>query len=230
MSSVLPNSGVNSADYVASLQQSSNPKASAPTQAMGQADFLRLLTTQLQNQDPNKPMDPTNFVTDLTQMSQLEATNQMNESVIAMTKGFQAMQTLQGAAMIGKSVQAIGEEMSHVQGEETQFRLNLEQGLADVKVVISDDDGVVTELDVGNVNRGEKTVTWDGVDNVGVDRPTGQYSLTIFGTDDNGELQSIEAIVPSKVNSVGVNSDGTMNLTLATGEKVALSDVKEISQ
>jgi len=60
-------------DYISSLQKTTDPKKNAPNQQLDQADFLRLLTTQLANQDPNKPMDPTNFVTDLTQMSQLES-------------------------------------------------------------------------------------------------------------------------------------------------------------
>lgn len=230
MSSVLPNTGVNSADFVQSLQQTSNASASAPNKQMGQADFLRLLTTQLQNQDPNKPMDPTNFITDLTQMNQLEATTQMNASVLAMTQGFQSLQTLQGASLIGKSVQAEGEEMSHTRGQATNFKLDLDQPLTDVTIVVSDQNGLVKEMDLGDVNQGEKNVTWDGLDDVGAERESGQYNLTVYGNDSNGELQSITSIVPSKVNTVGINSDGSMSLTLATGEKVALDAVREISQ
>ncbi len=226
----LPDINKNSADYIASLQQVSNPKATAPNQKLGQADFLRLLTAQLQNQDPNKPMDPTKFVTDLTQMSQLEATQNMNKSIQAMTLGFQSLQTLQAAGMIGKAVQAIGEEVSHTQGVDTQFRLKLDQPLSDVKVVVTDNSGPVKELTIGDLNRGEKTVSWDGTDEQGNPMPTGQYTLTVYGTDDQGNLQSINTVVPSKVNSVGVNDDGSMTLTLASGERVALSDVREISQ
>lgn len=230
MATVLPNSGVNSADYKQSLQGSSNPSASAPNKALGQADFLRLLTTQLMNQDPNKPMDPTNFVTDLTQMSQLEATTTMNQSVLAMTKGFQSLQTLQGASLIGKSVQAQGEKMSHTEGQSTPFRLEVDEPLSNVKVIITNQNGVVKEMDLGNLNKGEKNIDWDGKDEMGALAASGQYSLTVFGMDDAGELQSIKSIVPSQVKSVGVNPDGTMSLTLATGEKVALDSVREISQ
>ncbi len=230
MSSIFPSTGVSSADYIQSLQQSSDPSKTAPNDMLDQADFLRLLTAQLMNQDPTKPMDPTDFISDLTQMSQLEATTQMNASVLAMTEGFQSLQVLQGAALIGKSVQAEGEEMSHIQGVETKFQLDLRQPLTDVTVVISDGSGLVRQLDLGNVNQGEKQVAWNGVDNVGAERSSGQYRLTVFGTDANGELQSIQSIVPSRVNSVGINPDGSMHLTLATGEKVALEAVREISK
>ncbi|GAB6034238.1 flagellar hook assembly protein FlgD [Galenea microaerophila] len=226
----LPNINPSSKDYMAALQQGSNPKATAPQQSLGQADFLRLLTTQLKNQDPNQPMDPTKFVTDLTQMSQLQATESMNKSVQSMTKGFQSLQTLQAASLIGKAVQSIGDQLSHTQGDPSQFRLKLDQPLKDVKVVVTNDNGPVTELSMGDLNTGEKTVSWDGTDEQGNAMPSGEYTLTVYGTDENGALQSIKTVVPSRVNSVGVNDDGSMTLTLATGERVSLSDVREITQ
>ncbi|MBD3755260.1 MAG: flagellar hook capping protein [Gammaproteobacteria bacterium] len=220
-------SGNNS--YVEAMQQGSNASAFAPNKAMGQAEFLMLLTTQMQNQDPTKPMDPTSFVSDLTQMSQLEATTRMTESVAAMTLGFQNMQTLQGASLIGKNVQVEGEQFSHNQGVASQFRLSTEQPLSDVTVVVSDASGVVKEIDVGTLQKGDKTIDWDGLNKFGIEKPSGLYNLTAYGTDENGELQSIDTVVGSRVNTIGVNTDGSITLTLATGERVAMSAVREIS-
>lgn len=217
-----------SKDYLSSIE-ASNPRLFAPGNNLGQADFLRLLTTQMQNQDPTKPMDPTSFVTDLTQMSQLEATTKMHESIAAMTQGFQGMQTLQGAALIGKNVRVSGEVFSHTQGQSSQVSLNLDQPLTDVTVVISDDNGLVKEMDIGDVQQGDKLIDWNGMDNVDVVRASGLYKITAYGTDENGDLQSIDSVVPSRVNTVGINTDGSMTLTLATGEKVAMDAVREIS-
>lgn len=229
MADFLPDISTGNADYLQAMQQNTNPNSSAPSNVMGQADFLMLLTTQLQNQDPSKPMDPTSFVTDLTQMSQLEATTKMNESILSMTASFQNMQTMQAAAIIGKNVQVNGEDFSHTQGQSSQFRLNADQPLTDVTVVISDENGLVKELSVADMQAGEKTIDWNGLDNVDASRASGVYSLTAYGTDENGELKSIDTVVPSRVNSVGVNSDGTMTLTLATGERVNMNAVREIS-
>lgn len=219
-----------STDFIAALQQGSDSGQLGSGQQLGQADFLRLLTTQLQNQDPNDPMDPTSFVTDLTQMSQLESTNSLNASVLTMTEGFQNLQTMQAATLIGKSVQASGEDFSHTAGADSFFRLSADQNLSDVTVVISDEDGLVTEMDVGDMAEGERTVSWNGEDNVGVDKDSGIYSLTVYGTDSDGELQSVSSIVSTKVNSVGINTNGSMTLTLATGEQVDLTAVREISE
>ena len=229
MADFFPDITTGNADYLEAMQQSTNPSSSAPSNVMGQADFLMLLTTQLQNQDPSKPMDPTAFVTDLTQMSQLEATTQMNQSILAMTSSFQNLQTMQAASIIGKNVQVTGEDFSHTQGQDSQFRLSSDEPLTDITVVISDDSGVVKELSVSDMLSGEKTIDWNGVDNVDVSKPSGVYSLTAYGTDSEGELQSINTVVGSRVNSVGVNSDGGMTLTLATGERVSMDTVREIS-
>lgn len=229
MADLLPNITSGNADYLSALQQNTNSASSAPNKQMGQADFLRLLTTQMQNQDPSKPMDPTSFVTDLTQMSQLESTNKMNTSMLAMANSFQNMQTMQGASLIGKNVQVSGEDFSHIKGQTSQFSLNTTVPLTDVKVVISDANGVVKEMSIADMQSGDKRVDWNGLDNVDVSKGDGVYSLTAYGTNSDGDLQSINTIVASRVNSVGINSNGSMTLTLATGEKVAMETVREIS-
>ncbi|WP_024851395.1 flagellar hook assembly protein FlgD [Hydrogenovibrio kuenenii] len=218
-------------DYVKALQQASNPSASAPNKQMGQADFLRLLTTQLQNQDPNKPVDPKDFVTNLTQMSQLQSTNNLNTSMQSMVTGFQGLQTLQAAGIIGKSVQANGQDVTFTQGQDSQFRLSPQAGqnLTDVKVVISNDGGVVKNISVGDLS-GDKTLNWNGTDDSGTTLGDGTYKLTAYGTDSNGDIKQINTVVGTKVNSVAIANDGTMKLTLATGEQVSMDAVREISQ
>ncbi len=220
---------VNSAEFVAKLGQNSNSSSFAPSQEMGQAEFLLLLTTQLKNQDPSKPMDPSSFVSDLTEMSQLDSTNKMNASITAMVSGFQALQTMQASSLIGKKVQVEGTEISHTSGQTTNFKLSLDKPLSDVKVVITDDDGVVQELALGNLSAGSEAVSWNGKDESDIDKPSGQYSITVFGMDEEGENQSITSIVPSQVNGVSIDTDGKTTLNLATGESVAMGSVREIS-
>ncbi len=229
MADLLPSITTGNADYLSALQQNTSSTSTAPDDQMGQADFLRLLTTQMQNQDPSKPMDPTSFVTDLTQMSQLESTNNMNDSMLAMAASFQSMQTMSGASLIGKNVQVSGEDFSHTQGQVSQFSLNTAVPLTDVTVVVSDADGVVKELSIADMQSGDKRVDWNGLDNSDVAKGDGVYSLTAYGTNSDGNLQSINTVVASRVNAVGINTDGSMTLTLATGEKVAMETVREIS-
>jgi len=216
-------------DYISSLQKTTDPKKNAPNQQLDQADFLRLLTTQLANQDPNKPMDPTNFVTDLTQMSQLESTNKMNESMLAMTNSLQSMQVMQSASLIGKNVQAVGDLLSHQQGTISDIKLDLKESLTDVNVMISNDSGPVQELFLDDLPAGEKIAQWDGIDKLGNVMPSDDYKLTVYGTNPSGDIKTIDTIVPSRINSIGINSDGSARATLATGEIVNVDEIREIS-
>lgn len=216
-------------DYISSLQKSTDPKKNAPNQQLDQADFLRLLTTQLANQDPNKPMDPTNFVTDLTQMSQLESTNKMNDAMQAMTTSLQSMQVMQSASLIGKNVQAVGDLLSHQQGVASNIKLDIKEPLTDVKVVISNDSGPVKELFLDDQPIGETVAKWDGVDDLGNTMPSADYKLTVYGTNPAGDIKTIDTIVPSRISSIGVNSDGSAQATLATGEIVKVDQIREIS-
>jgi len=240
MNDFLPNITTGNTDYIKALQENSDPaNNSTALNGMEQADFLLLLTTQMQNQDPSKPMDATDFVTDLTQMSQLESTNNMNASILAMTASFNNLQTMQGASLIGKSVQIESDKFSYSTEQPSRFSLQTDEPFIDVTIVISDEDGIVKELSYADFLSDRekaswdgipnKTIEWDGFDDVGAARGEGVYSITAYGTDSTGEAKSIDTVVGSRVNTVGINPDGTMTLTLATGEKLPMTSVREIS-
>lgn len=229
MSELFSDIASNNTDYIKAMQGASSGVKDDPSKKLGQADFLRLLTTQLQNQDPSKPMDPTNFVTDLTQMSQLDATTEMNTSIAAMANSFQSLQTMQAASLIGKNVQAVGEDFSHTAGSDSQFVLRTDQPLTDVKVLVTGENGIIKEMEYSSLGLEDKMVSWDGLNDVGVAQDSGVYSLTAYGTDPEGELVAIETVVGTRVNAVGVESDGKMTITLATGERVSMDAVREIS-
>ncbi|VAW45585.1 Flagellar basal-body rod modification protein FlgD [hydrothermal vent metagenome] len=240
MNDFLPSITAGNENYIKALQENSNPaNNSEALNGMEQADFLLLLTTQMQNQDPSKPMDATDFVTDLTQMGQLEATNDMNASILAMTASFNNLQTMQGASLIGKNVQIEGDKFSYSSEQPSSFSLNTDEPFIDITIVISDDDGIVKELSYADFLSDRekaswdgvpnKSIEWDGLDDVGAARGDGVFSITAYGTDSTGETKSINTVVGSRVNTVGIGADGSMTLTLATGEKVAMDTVREIS-
>lgn len=82
-------------------------QASATTlggQQMGSNDFLKLLTTELQNQDPMKPMDDTQSVAQLAQFSALSSTQELNKSFQNFQSNFGVMQA---SGLIGKKVTVV---------------------------------------------------------------------------------------------------------------------------
>lgn len=228
----------NNTNYVEQMQNKSGGAEFAPSMNMDQKDFLLLLTTQMMNQDPTQPMDPTSFVTDLTQMSQLEATQQLNQSVTAMTAGFQNLQVMQAAGLVGHAVIAEGESFNHDSEKESFFRLDTDEPLTDIKIVITDDKGVVREMSAASkdengvtlsyLRKGETTVNWDGLNDDGGQAKSGTYDITAYGYDADGNIKGIKTIVAANIYSVNIGADGTVQLTLSTGEKVGMNAVKEI--
>ncbi|MBE0494218.1 MAG: flagellar hook capping protein [Thiomicrospira sp.] len=219
-----------STDFMSAMQNKSTSASQfAPQDQMGQREFLMLLSTQMMNQDPTKPMDPSSFVTDLTQMSQLEATQQLNKSVTSMTAGFQNLQIMQAAGLVGRAVVAEGDAFNHNDEFESHFRLDTDEPLSDVKIVISNQNGVVREMEaMGTLNKGETAVKWDGLNDDGGAAKSGTYDITAYGYDEEGNIKGIKTVVSTSVYSVAINADGSLKLTLSTGEKVDMSAVREI--
>jgi len=100
MSSVLPISSATSYANAANAGASSTTPAAAP-KALGQADFLKLLSTQFQNQDPMKPMDDTAFIAQMAQFTTLQQTQTLTQQMTQM-RTMQDLSTANG--YLGRSV------------------------------------------------------------------------------------------------------------------------------
>lgn len=99
-----------------------NSSGRMPSQQLGKDDFLKLLITQLSNQDPTSPMEDTQFISQMAQFSSLEQMTNMNESyqqMAAMINSSQATSTL------GKTVEVdLGDTTSQGVVEATSFGAN----------------------------------------------------------------------------------------------------------
>ena len=79
------------------------PVASSVSQQLGEDAFLKLLTTQLQNQNPLQPVDDTQSIAQLAQFSAVQAMTGLQSSFSAFQSNFSVMQS---AGLIGKTVSA----------------------------------------------------------------------------------------------------------------------------
>jgi flagellar basal-body rod modification protein FlgD len=206
------------------------PGANAAAQANGgntkltESDFLTLLTTQLKNQSPLNPQNPSDFAAELAQFSTASGVETLNATL-------GAGGGLQAAGLVGKNVAVTGNALVLGATGSAQGAFNLSAGAKDVKVAVTDAAGsVVDVIDLGAMNAGNQTFTWNGKSTGGVSQQPGTYSYRISATSassTNAVTATSYAVVP--VTSVVMGGAGGPTLNLGGGmSPVALSAVLEV--
>lgn len=142
--------------------------------------FLKLLVTQLNNQDPLNPLDNAQLTSQLAQMSTVSGIEKLNGAVQSLLSQSGSGQVLQSAALIGRTVLVPGKELALKDGEATQFGVDLAGAADSVKVSVKNAAGdTVRTFDLGALPPGVKTVDWDGKTDTGTAAPDGAYRKSV---------------------------------------------------
>jgi flagellar basal-body rod modification protein FlgD len=195
--------------------------------ALGEHAFLRLLTTQLQYQDPLNPMDNVQFVTQLAQFSQLEQSTDLNARMDSSLGYLASLNTYGAAGLLGREVQVSGGHVALGEERPVSLRYRLEGDATRVGIRVMNDAGATVRLiEAREQTAGARAVSWDGRDGSGRLVPDGAYTYTVSALDAAGDT------VPSTTFSVGrvtgVSTDnGHVSLTV-NGERVSASEVLAI--
>jgi flagellar basal-body rod modification protein FlgD len=169
--------------------------------------FLKLLTAQLQNQDPLKPMDTKDFTQQLVQFAGVEQSISTNKNLENLIKLQQAGQTAQATAYIGRTVQALGDTQELNDGQAT-WGYKLEGSTANTDIFIFDKSGSLVYQGVGNKTVGEHEFAWNGKDQNGLTVPAGEYTMRISAKDAANANVKATTTVNLKVTGVEFASDG----------------------
>ena len=157
----------------------STAKTKSAEDAMGKDAFLKLLVTQLENQDPLNPTDNTEFVAQLAQFSSLEGIQNLNTSLGGMKGSMEALQKYGSASLIGKNAKA--ESSSFVfDGSPRKLGFSIGSDASAATLVITEPSGkVVRELDLGHVKAGYNEAEWNGANAGGTQATLGLYSFSV---------------------------------------------------
>jgi len=129
-------------------------------EAGSQDRFLKLLVTQLQNQDPLSPMDNAELTSQIAQINTVTGIANLNTSVQALSGQFLQMQTLQGASLIGKDVIVPGNKLDITDGV-GQGGFELAAAADSVKVEVLNAAGTVVDtVQLGASNAGVNGFNW----------------------------------------------------------------------
>jgi flagellar basal-body rod modification protein FlgD len=191
--------------------------------------FLRLLTTQLQNQDPLSPMDSSEFTNQLVQFSNVEQsikTNSFLEKLLTMqTLNLTAL----GVSFIGKDVEVAGKFFQADGTKPVTMSYEMPAGAAEGTISILDEDGNVVFTQAADLTAGRHNLTWDGMNTSGNPVPAGKYELRIGAQTSTDAALNVTTFVPGHVNGLESAADGSLMLNV-DGNLVNMTDVRKISE
>ena len=192
---------------------------------MGKDEFLKLLSNQMQHQDPMKPMEQDKFVGELAQFAQLEQMTHLNKNFEKMSNNATTETKFYGASFLGKSVMTSGTTLNHkAEGAKSDIHFNLDKEATKVIVRILDKkNNMMGEIDQDNLNRGNQTLTWDGICLDKTPAPKGDYTVQIIAYDKQLQQFPVQLKVSGLVTGVSFE-DGETVLTVDGGKKVFLRD------
>jgi len=189
-----------------------------------QSNFLRMLTVQLQNQDPMNPMESAEMTSQLAQLNMVDGIGTMNKNLSSLISQMQAADFMSQAATVGKSALVEGSEMAYDGQSLMVMASNFTVPVTGAVANIYDAAGnLILKTEMGPQSTGIKHFYWDGVDSNGQKAAAGKYRIEVVGKD--GEASKVgQTYVASPVVAVGRNGND-IRLTLADGREIASSGV-----
>ncbi len=167
---------------------SATPSTTAlPNDGMGKDEFLKLLTAQLQNQDPMNPLQNHEFVAQLAQFSSLEQQVLTNDSLGQIQMSQMGLANAQLAGFVGKEIVARGDYIHIDSGQAQPVGVELAAPASEVTITIKDETGgTVRVMTRANVGAGVQEIGWDGNDSTGQPLEDGRYTVSVEATDAQG--------------------------------------------
>lgn len=211
-----------------SSSSTSSSNSSSTTNAMSDAEnrFLKLLTTQLKNQDPLNPMDNAQVTSQMAQISTVSGIEKLNTTLKTLLQGTIDSQTTQAASLVGNAVMVPGSSLVLSKSAGVGGFL-LGSDADTVTVTISDSNGIVQRtLKMGALDAGLHNFTWDGATDSGSTAVDGNYSIKVEATAGKDKVATT-ALNLGVVRSVITNANG-FTLDLGSQGMFNMDDVKQI--
>jgi flagellar basal-body rod modification protein FlgD len=179
---------------------------------INQTDFLKLITAQLQDQNPLQPSDPTQFVSQLEGMSEVSSMQSMQNSL-------QASSLMNGSSLIGHSVLAPGTQATLASGGLIGGAVTAPAGASSL---------TVDTFNVTPASSGLTSFTWNGATSSGAAAAAGTYTISVNASV-NGTTQPVNPMVVNKVESVLIDpTTQAVDVQTDTGNTVPLSSVVSV--
>jgi flagellar basal-body rod modification protein FlgD len=210
----------------ASLNGNTSTATAANSAASTQDRFLKLLVTQMKNQDPLNPMDNAQVTSQMAQLSTVSGIDKLNVTLQALSDNMTSTQSLQAASMIGHGVLVAGKGVDLTKGVGLGG-VELSQSVEKLDIAIYDKAGaLVRNIQLGSQPAGIVNWQWDGRNDAGVAVADDSYTFTVNAS----QAGTTVAATPLQFGFVSSVTQTKQGVALSVGqlEGIAMSQVKQI--
>lgn len=211
-------------NYIDSQAQIAADEAAAVTAASGDTEslmgnydtFLKILTTQIKNQDPTEPMDASKFTDQLVQYSAVEQQINTNAKLDLMLQNQNSNGITPLMSYVGQYAEvATAEDKMVIQGGKGLMAYNLPVNTSNVAISIQDATGNVIGTIQGSADTGLNRVAWDGKLSNGQQAPDGVYKYVLTAKDSAGDPVTVEDVrVIGQVTGIETDANGEISLKI----------------
>jgi flagellar basal-body rod modification protein FlgD len=213
--------------YAAKMAASVSAQGTKST--LDQNDFLKLMTAQLNNQDPFNPVDNTQMVAQMAQFSSVAGISEMNSTLKALSTKLGGTTATDAIGFVGKTVLTEGATAYERASGGIAGAIELDGEATDVTVSIADKNGsTVRTIQLGKQAAGTVTYDWDGMDGAGNAIEGGPYTVTVDAAN-AGTAVTARGLVWAPVQSVTVSATGEASLNVTGIGAVSTANVRQIA-
>ena len=210
-----------------SAKMASKVSTAGTKSSLDQTDFLKLMTAQLNNQDPFSPVDNTQMVAQMAQFSSLAGISEMSSTMKSIAEKLNATSASDAMGYVGKTVLTAGDTAYGRTSGGLAGGIELAAAASNVNVTITDaNGGVLKTMSLGSADKGTVNYDWDGKTATGEDAGTGPFKV-IVNAQNNGTTVASQNLVWAPVQSVSTTT-GAAILTLPGLGEVPVTAVRQI--
>ncbi|HHQ4518408.1 flagellar hook assembly protein FlgD [Aeromonas veronii] len=222
----------NSVNGISRTTAQTTGTTTTPKKELDQASFMKLLTMQLSYQDPFKPVDNAQMLSQMASMSTSEGINSLSTQMGKLNEQMISSQALQASSLVGQNV-LLPSNVGYLDKEgpiSGVVQVGTANKYAGIKITVEDEAGqVIKEFSLEGEQKGNVEIAWDGTDKAGNRVKPGKYVLKASGSVD-GKAETIPTYAYGKVDSVALgNATNPTLLNLKGLGSTLLSSVLQIS-
>lgn len=196
-------------------------------QKLEQEDFFKLLTQQLNMQDPTKPVENDQMIAQMTSFTMAEGITGLQQEFSKFAESMTSNQALQASTLVGRKVLVPTSTASLDAGGTASGMLASQQTAQNVRISVKDESGAVVRTISMDEFKGTKDFEWDGLDEQGNPVPAGKYTFTANAQVGNSS-EELPLQMHATVQSVSTGGERGIVLNLKGLGGINFADVSEI--